>query len=157
MDINQRDMTAQLTHLGIQCVRKKDAAASLKQRQDILVDPFKTKFHHINGPVNLNAVRLCFQAFLSPTPGSKLVPVQPVVSNIIHDRKADVELSIVDCSDNCADVTGGKKILIFCEKVVKDDIEVRFDYTDEGTAFEKIIPLICKVRNILLRQNCFRK
>ena len=55
-----------------------------------------------------------------------------MVSNIIHDRKADVELSIVDCSDNCADVTGGKKILIFCEKVVKDDIEVRFDYTDEG-------------------------
>jgi len=80
MDINQKDMTAKLTNLGIQCVRRKDAAASLQHREAIKVDPFKTRFSHIKDSANLNAIRLCFQAFLYPTPGCKPIPVKPVVS-----------------------------------------------------------------------------
>ena len=48
-------------NLGIQCVRRKDAPASLAQREKIQVDPFKQGFMHANMAINLNAIRLCFQ------------------------------------------------------------------------------------------------
>ena len=50
-----------LQNLGIQCVRRKDAPASLAQREKIQVDPFKQGFMHANMAINLNAIRLCFQ------------------------------------------------------------------------------------------------
>jgi hypothetical protein len=61
MDINTPEMTATFQNLGIQCVRRKDAPASLAQREKIQVDPFKQGFMHANMAINLNAIRLCFQ------------------------------------------------------------------------------------------------
>ena len=57
------DMTVEFQHLGIQCVRRRDVADALKQREQIRVDPFRQGFDHMNSPqaVDLNAVRLCFQ------------------------------------------------------------------------------------------------
>lgn len=53
-------------------------------------------------------------------------PLVPVVSKIIKDRKAHSDLQITEHSDDRAPIEGGKKILLFCEKVTRDDIEVHF-------------------------------
>ena len=61
MTITSADMTISFQNLGIQCVRRKDAPASLQQREQILVDPFKQGFNHKSSQINLNSLRLCFQ------------------------------------------------------------------------------------------------
>ena len=67
MHVNNEDMTVEFQHLGIQCVRKKDIEESLKQRKEIRVDPYKQGFKHLENPssIDLNAVKLCFQVFIS--------------------------------------------------------------------------------------------
>ena len=40
MEIASENMTATFTHLGIQCVKKKDIEEALTVRQEIRVDPF---------------------------------------------------------------------------------------------------------------------
>ena len=59
------DMTVEFQYLGIQCVMR-DIEESLKQREEIRVDPYRQGFDHMNSPhaVDLNAVRLCFQVQL---------------------------------------------------------------------------------------------
>merc|ERR1712012_340895 len=133
MNINNEDMTVEFPHLGIQGVRKKDIAEALKLRQEIRVDPFRQGFDHVNNPnsIDLNAVKLCFQVFLEnpATPGKYTVILPPICSKPIYDAKAKKELQIMDMSDNTAPADGGKKIIILCEKVSKEDIKVRFyDY-----------------------------
>ena len=67
------------------------------------------------------------QAFLEdPKTGKFTVPISPVCSTNIFDAKARKELQIMDISDVMAPAEGGKKILIFCEKVAREDIKVRF-------------------------------
>jgi len=63
VNVNNDDMTVEFPHLGIQCVRKKDIAEALKQRQEIRVDPYRQGFGHAEnaGSIDLNAVKLCFQ------------------------------------------------------------------------------------------------
>ena len=46
----------------------------------------------------------------------------PVCTRPIYDAKAKKELQIMDISDNSAPANGGKKIIILCEKVSKEDI-----------------------------------
>merc|ERR1711971_1310458 len=124
------DMTVEFQHLGIQCVRRRDVADALKQREQIRVDPFRQGFDHMNSPqaVDLNAVRLCFQVFLenSNSPGKYTVPLPPIYSKPIFDAKAKKTLQIMDISETCAPAEGGKKIIILCERVARDDIKVRF-------------------------------
>jgi len=130
MNVNCDDMMLEFQHLGIQCVRKKDIEESLKQRKEIRVDPYRQGFKHMENPqsIDLNAVKLCFQAFLEnpSTPGKYTVILPPVVSTNIFDAKAKKELQIMDISDISSPVDGGKKIIILCEKVTREDIKVRF-------------------------------
>merc|ERR1719150_2621589 len=133
MNVNNEEMSVEFPHLGIQCVRRRDIADALKQRQEIRVDPFRQGFGHVDSPnsIDLNAVKLCFQVFLEnpKTPGKYTVILDPVVSKPIFDAKAKKELQIMDMSDNTAPADGGKKVIILCEKVSKEDIKVRFyDY-----------------------------
>merc|ERR1712079_287359 len=133
MNVNNDEMTVEFPHLGIQCVRRRDIADALKQRQEIRVDPFRQGFGHVDSPnsIDLNAVKLCFQVFLEnpKTPGKYTVILDPVVSKPTFDAKAKKELQIMDMSDNTAPADGGKKIIILCEKLSKEDIKVRFyDY-----------------------------
>merc|ERR1712165_604860 len=134
--VNNEDMTVEFPHLGIQCVRKKDVDQSLKVRKEIRVDPYRAGFRHSESPasIDLNAVRLCFQAFLeSPThPGKYNVVLPPVSSNTIYDAKAKKELQMMDISDVSSPLEGGKKIIILCEKVTREDIKVRFYDPEAG-------------------------
>merc|ERR1711915_296404 len=130
LHVNNEDMTVEFHHLGIQCVRKKDIEESLKQRKDIRVDPYSQGFKHVENAssIDLNAVKLCFQAFIEDPnhPGKFSQRLDPVCSTNIFDAKARKELQIMDISDSTAPAEGGKKILIFCEKVAREDIKVKF-------------------------------
>eukprot|EP00092_Neocalanus_flemingeri_P000667 GFUD01000709.1.p1 GENE.GFUD01000709.1~~GFUD01000709.1.p1 ORF type:complete len:424 (+),score=124.13 GFUD01000709.1:49-1320(+) len=130
MNVNCEDMALEFQHLGIQCVRKKDIEESLKQRKEIRVDPYRQGFKHVENPqsIDLNAVKLCFQAFLEnpSTPGKYTVILPPVVSTNIFDAKAKKELQLMDISDISSPAEGGKKIIILCEKVTREDIKVKF-------------------------------
>jgi len=124
------DMSILFKDLGVQCVKKRDTVSSLEARKAIGIDPFKQGFQHMHkGPVNLNALRLCFQTSLL-IPGREPIHLEPVVSDVIRDKKAYNELNIVDCSDNWSPVNGGKKILLFTKKISKTDIEVHFSFTN---------------------------
>jgi len=63
MNVNNDEMSVEFPHLGIQCVRRRDIADALKQRQEIRVDPYRQGFGHVDSPnsIDLNAVKLCFQ------------------------------------------------------------------------------------------------
>jgi len=123
MDINEETMACQFSNIGVQCVTKRQIEASLQIRKRIQVDPFGLGFDHKNS--DRTTVRLCFQVFLKPKEGG-LVPLLPVVSSLIKDKRAHPDLNIVDISDDSSPVEGGKKILLFCSKIKKEDIEVLF-------------------------------
>ncbi|XP_018326789.1 embryonic polarity protein dorsal isoform X3 [Agrilus planipennis] len=129
LEISPETMSVTFPNLGIQCVKKKDIESALRQREEIRVDPFRTGFSHRNQPtsIDLNAVRLCFQVFLEGERGRFTIPLTPVVSESIYDKKAMSDLVIVKLSDCVTTVDGGKKdIILLCEKVAKEDIQVRF-------------------------------
>ncbi|VVC36026.1 Hypothetical protein CINCED_3A013431 [Cinara cedri] len=134
IEINNDSMTASFQNLGIQCVKRKDIDEALKVREEIRVDPFRTGFSHKEIPtsIDLNAVRLCFQAFLGGAQKGKYSILEPVVSDPIYDKKAMSDLVICRLSDASASVAGGKDIILLCEKVTKDDIQVRFYEEKDG-------------------------
>lgn len=67
--------------------------------------------------IDLNAVRLCFQVFLQGDQRGFTVPLTPLVSDPIYDKKAMSDLVICKLSDCSASVAGGKEIILLCEKV----------------------------------------
>lgn len=98
---------------------------------------FIAGFSHRSQPssIDLNAVRLCFQVFLESTDRERTsftVPLPPIVSDPIFDKKAMSDLVICKLSkDNCS-VAGGDEIILLCEKVAKEDIAVRFFEENQG-------------------------
>jgi len=121
VNVDELTMTATIPGIGIQCVKKKDMGDSIRIRKQIGIDPFKQGFEEImnDANVNLNAIRLAFQAFLDAT-GTSPIPLEPIVSQVIKDKKAYCDLAIVDISDNWSPVEGGKKILLFSKKNLSD-------------------------------------
>lgn len=136
---NETSMQATFNNLGIQCVKKKEIESALKLREEIRVDPFKNGFKHRLecSQIDLSSVRLCFQAFLQndDIKHPKFnVPIAPIVSDPINDKKGGTELVICKLSDCSASVSGGRGIILLCEKVTKEDIKVRFfENSDDGT------------------------
>jgi len=129
VNVNVETMSVTFQNLGIQCVKKKDVEESLRLRESIRVDPFQTGFDHRLQPttIDLNMVRLCFQVFVEGRESNKFtVPLKPVISDAIFDKKSMCDLVIFKMSDCSASVAGGKDIILLCDKVAKDDIEVRF-------------------------------
>eukprot|EP00092_Neocalanus_flemingeri_P005309 GFUD01005717.1.p1 GENE.GFUD01005717.1~~GFUD01005717.1.p1 ORF type:complete len:913 (-),score=220.83 GFUD01005717.1:325-3063(-) len=129
------NMTVSFPNLGIQCVKKKDIDESLTQRQQIRVDPFQTGFTHKTNPQNidLNVVRLAFQVFLEGNEkGAFTFALKPVVSDPIFDKKAKCDLTICRLTETSGPVAGGKEILLFCDKITKDDIQIRFYEEQNG-------------------------
>ncbi|CAL1262646.1 unnamed protein product [Larinioides sclopetarius] len=126
--INTPDMVCNFANLGIQCVKKKDIKESLSHREAIQVDPFGTGFSHHLEPnkINLNALRLCFQVFLPDEHGKLCIPLPPVISNPIFDNKTISDLTITKLSHYSAPVTGGQEVILLCDQVNKDDIQILF-------------------------------
>ncbi|XP_071864541.1 dorsal isoform X2 [Bombus fervidus] len=135
VEVSSENMTVTFANLGIQCVKKKDIEEALKIREEIRVDPFRTGFEHKRQPtsIDLNAVRLCFQVFLEGGQKGKFnVPLPPVVSDPIFDKKAMSDLVICKLSHSNASVAGGMEMILLCEKVAKEDIQVRFFEEKDG-------------------------
>lgn len=158
------DMSCSFTSLGIQCVKRRDVEQSLLDRERIRVDPFHNGFDHKDqaSSIDLNAVRLCFQVFLEDSSTGKFtMPLPPVVSEVIYDRKAMSDLAITKLSHTCAPVSGGQEMILLCDKVAKDDVEVWFEEGCEGQALWKeraeILPNgVHKQVAICFRSPCYR-
>lgn len=126
---NEENMIRSFPSLGIQCVKRKDIEESLSLRESINVDPFRTGFSHKMSASNidLNVVRLCFQVFIEgSTPNKYDVPLTPIVSDPIHDKKAMSDLTITKLSHCSAPATGGREVILLCDRISKDDIQIRF-------------------------------
>uniref|UniRef100_A0A8C0GL33 REL proto-onco, NF-kB subunit n=1 Tax=Chelonoidis abingdonii TaxID=106734 RepID=A0A8C0GL33_CHEAB len=117
-------------NLGIQCVKKRDLKESICSRIARKINPFSVPEEQLLNvdEYDLNVVRLCFQVFLPDEHGNCTIPIPPVISNPIYDNRAPntAELRICRVNKNCGSVKGGDEIFLLCDKVQKDDIEVRF-------------------------------
>lgn len=128
MKLNLDGSVVSFSHLAIQCVKKKQVRDALETRKREQVDPFATGFEHMDFPdtIDLNAVRLCFQVFIQGPDRRFSVPLKPVATTIIYDKKTVEEPVIYKLSHCSASVAGGMEMILLCGKVLKDDIQVRF-------------------------------
>ncbi|XP_076990418.1 proto-oncogene c-Rel isoform X3 [Tamandua tetradactyla] len=117
-------------NLGIRCVKKKEVKEAIVSRIRAGINPFNVPEQQLLDieDCDLNVVRLCFQVFLPDGHGNLTTALPPVVSNPIYDNRAPntAELRICRVNKNCGSVRGGDEIFLLCDKVQKDDIEVRF-------------------------------
>ncbi|XP_043929710.1 putative transcription factor p65 homolog isoform X2 [Protopterus annectens] len=115
-------------NLGIQCVKKKDLEEAVTHRYRTNNNPFNVSQDEGIREIDMNAVRLCFQVFIRDAFSGQFVSVQPVVSNPIYDNRAPntAELKICRVNKNSGYCKGGDEIFLLCDKVQKEDIEVRF-------------------------------
>uniref|UniRef100_A0A3B5A745 RELA proto-oncogene, NF-kB subunit n=1 Tax=Stegastes partitus TaxID=144197 RepID=A0A3B5A745_9TELE len=115
-------------NLGIQCVKKKDVNEAITCRLQTNNNPFNIPETKVwEEEFDLNSVRLCFQASIT-LPTGELFPLEPVVSQPIYDNRAPntAELKICRVNRNSGSCKGGDEIFLLCDKVQKEDIEVRF-------------------------------
>ncbi|XP_004867296.1 proto-oncogene c-Rel isoform X1 [Heterocephalus glaber] len=121
-------------NLGIRCVKKKEVKEAVISRISAGINPFNVPEQQLLDieDCDLNVVRLCFQVFLPGEHGNLTTVLPPVVSNPIYDNRAPntAELRICRVNKNCGSVRGGDEIFLLCDKVQKDDIEVRFVLND---------------------------
>ncbi|XP_072534253.1 proto-oncogene c-Rel isoform X2 [Salminus brasiliensis] len=117
-------------NLGIQCVRRREVRDAIMQRVNRGINPFNVSREQLlqTEEYDLNVVRLCFQVFLQDETGRYSIVLPPVISNPIYDNRAPntAELRICRVNKNSGSVKGGDEIFLLCDKVQKDDIEVRF-------------------------------
>uniref|UniRef100_A0A8D3A5S7 RHD domain-containing protein n=1 Tax=Scophthalmus maximus TaxID=52904 RepID=A0A8D3A5S7_SCOMX len=141
LDVGPNDLTASFSNLGILHVTKKGVVEILCKR---LRDERKrqkgphsnlTEAKELGKVMDLNIVRLKFTAYLQDSNGGFTRALKPVVSNPIYDSKSPnaSNLKISRMDKTCGSVLGGDEIFLLCDKVQKDDIEIRFyEEDDEG-------------------------
>ncbi|XP_067104131.1 nuclear factor NF-kappa-B p105 subunit [Osmerus mordax] len=91
--------------------------------------------------MDLSVVRLMFTAFLPDSDGGFSRRLDPVISDPIFDSKAPnaSNLKIVRMDRTAGCVTGGEEVYLLCDKVQKDDIQVRFyEEDDRGMTWEAL-------------------
>uniref|UniRef100_A0A3Q2XCG0 Nuclear factor kappa B subunit 1 n=1 Tax=Hippocampus comes TaxID=109280 RepID=A0A3Q2XCG0_HIPCM len=91
--------------------------------------------------MDLSVVRLMFTAFLPDSDGAFTRPLHPVLSHPIYDSKAPnaSNLKIVRMDRTAGCVSGGEEVYLLCDKVQKDDIQVRFfEEDDSGLTWEAL-------------------
>ncbi|KAM6325956.1 transcription factor p65 isoform 5-T5 [Alca torda] len=113
-------------NLGIQCVKKRELEAAVAERIRTNNNPFNVPAEQRGGEYDLSAVRLCFQVWVRGPGG--LRPLPPVLSQPVYDNRAPstAELRICRVNRNSGSCRGGDEIFLLCDKVQKEDIEVRF-------------------------------
>ncbi|XP_072939157.1 embryonic polarity protein dorsal [Epargyreus clarus] len=128
-EISPDSRTVSFPRLGVQCVKRKDVADALLQREHAKIDPFRHGFAHRHNPqsINLNAVRLCFSVYLEDGNGHYRHRLPPAVSDVVYDKKAMSELLISRVSACTASARGGLQIIMLCDKVNRDEITVVFE------------------------------
>ncbi|XP_011496609.1 PREDICTED: embryonic polarity protein dorsal-like [Ceratosolen solmsi marchali] len=129
------EMTITFNNLGIQCVKRKDIQKSLTVRRSLKIDPFNTGFSHMSNSesIDLSSLRLCFQVYLEGNEkGNFNLALKPVVSNPIYDKKRRMKPIINFISHESASVAGGTQMCILCDKVTRENIQVRFFHDDNN-------------------------
>ncbi|XP_041045532.1 nuclear factor NF-kappa-B p105 subunit-like isoform X1 [Carcharodon carcharias] len=84
--------------------------------------------------MDLSVVRLMFTALLPDSSCQFTRKLEPVISDPIYDSKAPnaSNLRIVRMDKTAGCVIGGDEVYLLCDKVQKDDIQVRFYEEDEN-------------------------
>lgn len=146
-----KDMTATFPNLGIQHVTKKNVASILEERylaaemqlsslnEGLSLDVqraikeedrqrIKAKALSEAKSIDLAVVRLMFIAYLPDTNGAFTLMLKPVISDAIFDSKspnaATLKICRMDRTNGSAH--GMDEVYLLCDKVQKDDIQVRF-------------------------------
>ncbi|XP_067876365.1 nuclear factor NF-kappa-B p100 subunit-like isoform X2 [Heterodontus francisci] len=159
VQVGPKDMTAQFTNLGILHVTKKNVPEVLLDRlfneayqrnplnrknflsKSMLsaqeLQQFRQDSEQLAKEMDLSVVRLQFTAYLPDSEGMYTLPLEPVISDPIFDSKAPnaSNLKIVRMDKTSGCVLGGDEIYLLCDKVQKDDIQVRF-YEDDDNGWE---------------------
>ncbi|KAH8311752.1 hypothetical protein KR044_007874 [Drosophila immigrans] len=145
----ERGYVAQFINMGIIHTAKKYIFDELfKKKQDRLVFQMgrrelstkqKQELHQETEreakDMNLNQVRLCFEAFKIEDNNTWTPIAEPVFSNAINNRKSAQtgELRIVRLSKPTGSVMGNDELILLVEKVSKKNIKVRFfEENDDG-------------------------
>nr|XP_054773081.1 nuclear factor NF-kappa-B p105 subunit-like [Lytechinus pictus] len=149
VQVGPKDMTASFPNLGILHVTRKDVVPTLKTRilaqhrlyKDLInisqgenrwMEPsdaeIEKKAKEMAKDMDLSVVRLCFQTYLPDSKGHFTQPLDPVISVPVFDSKAPnattLKICRMDKSAGCC--TGGEEVYLLCDKVQKEDIQVKF-------------------------------
>uniref|UniRef100_A0A672SJH4 Nuclear factor NF-kappa-B p100 subunit-like n=1 Tax=Sinocyclocheilus grahami TaxID=75366 RepID=A0A672SJH4_SINGR len=148
IDVGPNDLTAQFSNLGILHVTKRGVVEVLTKRlreekRRIKEPGYKfteeqailQEARELGKSTDLNIVRLKFTAYLQDSNGSFTRALKPVVSNPIYDSKSPnaSNLKISRMDKTSGSVLGGEEVFLLCDKVQKDDIDIRFyEEEDDG-------------------------
>ncbi|XP_032087797.1 nuclear factor NF-kappa-B p100 subunit isoform X1 [Thamnophis elegans] len=148
MMVGPKDMTAQFNNLGVLHVTKKnmmevirDKLQTQKMRNRIQPltaeseqESIEQEAKELKKTMDLSIVRLRFNAYLRDSSGNFTLALNPVISDPIHDSKSPgaSNLKISRMDKTAGSVRGGDEVYLLCDKVQKDDIEVRFYEDDEN-------------------------
>ncbi|XP_017581340.1 PREDICTED: nuclear factor NF-kappa-B p100 subunit [Corvus brachyrhynchos] len=145
--VGPKDMTAQFSNLGVLHVTKKNMMEIMKEklkqqkmrnRNHLLTESelreIELEAKELKKVMDLSIVRLRFTAYLRDSSGNFTLALQPVISDPIHDSKSPgaSNLKISRMDKTAGSVRGGDEVYLLCDKVQKDDIEVRFYEDDEN-------------------------
>uniref|UniRef100_A0A8C5KQ10 Avian reticuloendotheliosis viral (v-rel) oncogene related B n=1 Tax=Jaculus jaculus TaxID=51337 RepID=A0A8C5KQ10_JACJA len=78
-------------NLGIQCVRKKEIESAIERKVQLGIDPYNAGSLKNHQEVDMNVVRICFQASYRDQQG-QLRRMDPVLSEPVYDKK---DISVV--------------------------------------------------------------
>uniref|UniRef100_A0A8C7SDE8 RHD domain-containing protein n=1 Tax=Oncorhynchus mykiss TaxID=8022 RepID=A0A8C7SDE8_ONCMY len=125
-DLQPKDSNISFPNLGILHVTKKN----VNHQRNLISSAASYQAKEMD----LSVVRLMFTAFLPDSDGGFSRRLDPVISDPIFDSKAPnaSNLKIVRMDRTAGCVTGGEEVYLLCDKVQKDDIQVRF-YEDDET------------------------
>ncbi|NXN74153.1 NFKB2 factor, partial [Himantopus himantopus] len=145
--VGPKDMTAQFSNLGVLHVTKKNMMEIMKEklkqqkmrnRSHLLTEAelreIELEAKELKKVMDLSIVRLRFSAYLRDSNGNFTLALQPIISDPIHDSKSPgaSNLKISRMDKTAGSVRGGDEVYLLCDKVQKDDIEVRFYEDDEN-------------------------
>ncbi|XP_030073355.1 transcription factor RelB isoform X2 [Microcaecilia unicolor] len=113
-------------NLGIQCVRKKEIEEAVEKKLKLGIDPFNGHWKN-HEEVDMNVVRLCFQACYQDSSGNTET-LGPILSEPIYDKKSTntSELKICRMNKETGQCGGGEEVYLLCDKVQKEDVAVVF-------------------------------
>ncbi|XP_011935870.1 transcription factor RelB isoform X3 [Papio anubis] len=112
-------------NLGIQCVRKKEIEAAIERKIQLGIDPYNAGSLKNHQEVDMNVVRICFQASYRDQQG-QMRRMDPVLSEPVYDKKSTntSELRICRINKESGPCTGGEELYLLCDKVQKDSYGV---------------------------------